>query len=62
MDKAHAIKLLGGTVKEAAAAIGVSVFAIYQWPDPLSDRIRDRVEAAVVRLRTRRGRRKAKPG
>jgi hypothetical protein len=49
MNKAHAIKLLGGTVTAAAKAIGISASAVTQWPDELPDRIADRVLAAYVR-------------
>ena len=49
MNKAKAIELLGGTVASAAEAIGVTVQAVSQWPDPLPDRIADRVLAALAR-------------
>lgn len=49
MEKSEAIKSLGGTVKVAAAMVGVSEAAVYMWPDPLPDRIRDRVQAALWR-------------
>jgi DNA-binding transcriptional regulator YdaS (Cro superfamily) len=49
MKKAHALKLLGGSVADAAAAIGVSSSAVSQWPDVLPDRIADRVLAALAR-------------
>lgn len=49
MEKAHAIKVLGGTVAEAARAIGISSSAVTQWPDVLPDRIADRVLAALAR-------------
>lgn len=49
MNKSEAIQSLGGTVKAAAASIGVSEAAVYMWPDPLPDRIRDRVQAALWR-------------
>lgn len=49
MKKAHALKLLGGSVADAAAAIGVSSSAVSQWPDELPDRIADRVLAALAR-------------
>ena len=54
MDKTHAINLLGGTVKSAAEAVGVTVFAIYNWPDPLTPRIADRVTAALTRMPKKR--------
>lgn len=49
MDKQTAIRLLGGSVKKAADAIGIKPQAIYQWPDPLPPRISDRVEACIAR-------------
>lgn len=49
MRKDHAIRLLGAGPAEAARAIGVSVQAISQWPDPLPARIEDRVLAALAR-------------
>jgi len=49
MQKAEAIHLLGGTVKAAAEAIGISTAAVSQWPDPLPATIRDRVQAALYR-------------
>lgn len=49
MTKKQAIKHLGGTVQLAALAIGISDKAIYKWPDVLSDKLRDRVEAAMAR-------------
>lgn len=49
MLKSHAIKLLGGTPKDAAEAIGVSQSAVSQWPDELPPRIADRVLAALAR-------------
>ena len=49
MTKKQAIKHLGGTVQLAALAIGISDKAIYKWPDVLTDKLRDRVEAAMAR-------------
>lgn len=49
MDKQTAIELLGGSVSSAAKALGVSYQAVSKWPDRLSDRIADRVSAAVAR-------------
>lgn len=49
MDKAEAIRLLGGTNTSAAEAIGVTPAAVSQWPEVLPDRIVDRVQAALVR-------------
>ena len=50
MDKSEAIRLLGGTTKEAAEAVGVTVQAVTQWPDTLPPRIADRVQAALWRI------------
>ena len=50
MLKSEAIKLLGGTVPAAAAAVGVSYQAVDKWPDPLPRRIADRVQAALWRM------------
>lgn len=49
MDKQTAIDLLGGTVTAAAEAIGVTPSAVSQWPDPLPQRLVDRVHAAIAR-------------
>lgn len=49
MDKQTAIELLGGTVSEAARAIGITSAAVSQWPDVLPPRIEDRVIAAIAR-------------
>ena len=50
MKKQEAISRLGGSVREAANAIGISAQAIYDWPEELTDAISDRVIAAQVRL------------
>lgn len=49
MKKDVAIKLLGDTVADAAAAVGTTRQAVHQWPDPLPQRIEDRVLAAQAR-------------
>ena len=54
MKKTEAIEMLGGTVTAAAKAIGVSYQAVNKWPDDLTQKIQDRVVAAVVRLHPRR--------
>lgn len=51
MDKAKAIELLGGTVSDAASALGVSYQAVHKWPDPLPVRI----EARVIAYAAKRG-------
>lgn len=52
MDKTEAIRLLGGTIAAAAAAVGVTPQAVSSWPDPLPKRISDRVQAALWRKAT----------
>ena len=49
MNKADAIRLLGGTASAAAKAIGISPAAVSLWPDELPPRIADRVQAALYR-------------
>lgn len=49
MQKSKALELLGGSTAAAAKAIGVSYQAVEKWPDPLPDRIADRVIAAIAR-------------
>ncbi len=56
MDKQQAIKLLGGTVTKAAAAIGIFPQAVSMWPDKLTPRISDRVHAALARQQAARKR------
>lgn len=48
MKKHEAIQLLGGTVSEAAKAIGINSQAVTQWPEDLPRRIADRVIAALA--------------
>lgn len=55
MDKQEAIRLLGGTIGAAATAIGVTPQAVYGWPDPLPQRIADRVQAALWRMSQQQG-------
>lgn len=51
MDKKTAIKLLGGTPKKAAQAMGYkSIQAVYVWPEVLPQGTADRVAGAVARL------------
>lgn len=50
LTKRAALEMLGGNVTEAARAIGCTPQAVRQWPDPLSPRLRDRVQAARWRL------------
>lgn len=49
MTKSEAIRLLGGTAKEAARRIGITQAAVSQWPEQLTGRHRDRVQAALYR-------------
>jgi hypothetical protein len=49
MRKRNAIQALGGTVTAVATEIGVSCEAVRQWPDPLPQRVADRVLAALAR-------------
>ena len=49
MRKAKAIELLGGTITAAAELVGITYQAVEKWPDPLPDRISDRVLAALAR-------------
>lgn len=49
MLKSDAIQLLGGSVRTAAAALGIFPQAIYQWPDVLSEDIENRVLAHLAR-------------
>jgi len=58
MNKSEAIALLGGSVAAAAKAVGVTAQAVGQWPDPLPQRIADRVQAALYRIGKRKPARK----
>jgi hypothetical protein len=49
MDKQEAINLLGGSPAAAAREIGVTTQAITGWPDPLTEKLTDRVQAALWR-------------
>jgi hypothetical protein len=49
MRKDEALAALGLSVPEAAREIGISAQAIYDWPDELPPRIRDRVQAVLWR-------------
>lgn len=48
MEKQTAIELLGGSVSEAAKALGVSYQAVLKWPDVLPIRISQRVLGAAL--------------
>lgn len=50
MLKSEAINLLGGSIPAAAEAVGVTYQAVDKWPDPLPQRIADRVQAALWRM------------
>ena len=58
MEKIKAIEMLGGSIKEAADAIGISYQAVRDWPDGLSDRVADRVHAALARRKANKQPRK----
>ena len=51
MDKKEAIQKFGST-RKLAEALGISVQAIYQWPDKLTRSIADRVEFAYLKRLT----------
>lgn len=61
MKKSEAIALLGGTVRAAADAVGISPQAVSLWPDELPQRISDRVQAALWRMAQQKAGHK-KPG
>ena len=64
MQKTKALEMLGGTTA-AAKAIGVSYQAVSKWPDVLTDRISDRVHAALARMalsKQRKGRKQEMAG
>ena len=48
MKRAHAIAHFGSVTK-LARAIGCSRSAVAMWPEDLTDRMRDRVQAALYR-------------
>lgn len=49
MKKEEAIALLGGSTRSVADQIGISVQAVYLWPEELTPALRDRVQAALYR-------------
>jgi hypothetical protein len=49
MRKSTAIQLLGGSIASAAKELGVTYQAVGKWPDPLPDRVADRVLAHLAR-------------
>lgn len=51
MLKSKAIELLGGTIAAAAAELGVTYQAIDKWPDPLSERVAQRVLGVIAKKR-----------
>ena len=56
MNKQQAIDMLGGKPSKAAKAIGITPQAVNGWPEELSDRIRDRVELAFIKMQKTKGR------
>ena len=52
MTKDEAIKMLGGTPKLAAQAMGYKTpHAVYAWPDALGESMEDKVRGAALRLK-----------
>ena len=51
MNKTKAIELLGGTVKMVAKRCHISSSAVSQWPEVLTKANKDRVQAALYRMR-----------
>lgn len=52
MLKTTAIQLLGGTPKDAAAAMGYrSAHAVYLWPEVLPQSVSDKVNGALLRIK-----------
>lgn len=51
MQKSEAIRLLGGSITEAAKECRVTPQAVSGWPELLTDAIEDRVVAALARKR-----------
>lgn len=51
MEKQLAIKLLGGSNRKAAEAMGVTPQAISMWPDPLTPMRADRVRGVLSRMK-----------
>jgi hypothetical protein len=49
MKKSEAIELLGNAAGPVAQAVGVTPYAVGQWPEDLPTRIADRVQAALWR-------------
>jgi hypothetical protein len=49
MRKSEAIELLGGSIPAAAEAVGVTYQAIDKWPEELTRKLIDRVQAALWR-------------
>ena len=61
MTKDEAIKVLGGTPKKAAQALGYNcVQAVYVWPDVLPLAMEDRVRGAAMRLKLDRKQKREK--
>jgi hypothetical protein len=63
MRKEEALKRLGdGSISAAAAAMNISYQAVKKWPDPLTDRIADRIEGFLLRRKRERATRKQQKG
>lgn len=54
MKKSVAIRLLGGSVPEAARLVGISPSAIYQWPEDEEGDIPESAENRVLAAQARR--------
>ena len=49
MTKTDMLKLMGKDLSGCAEEIGITVQAISDWPEELSTKLRDRVQAAIAR-------------
>lgn len=58
LKKADAIRQLGGTQTAAARRMGISCAAVSKWPDPLPQRIADRVRGVLARGALRKAHRR----
>lgn len=50
LTKKEVIRVFGGTQTAVAKALDISVQAVHQWPDRLSQGLTDRVMGAAARL------------
>ncbi len=49
MTKQEAFDLFGGRLTDLARALGITVQAVHQWPDPLTERQEHEVVGAAVK-------------